>query len=136
MSVRQQLGADYGVFVNAFSYTVATNVLQSNFDNGHHSMLIVAVMLVVLLVALAMVRVEIVVDRDSIAAGPVAMFKYVLDTGSTVLVHFLSVAVGQWVSEVQTANVSTDTPGAVPAVVLGTAMLWLVGTSAGFVTAD
>jgi len=131
-TAHRQLQSQYGVFLNAFSYTLATSVLNNSVETAGHSMLVMATALCVGLTVLAVASSELAIVADaakgSILGGPAALLAFLLATTSSVLVNFLSISLGRWA-----VALSTELADALPAAVVGTSLLWLAGVSASLV---
>lgn len=130
MSTRSHLNTQFNVFKNAFCYTIASSILTTNVGPENHSMLVVAIALSVGLLFLTYV-ISILRGIDaslkgSLFEGPADMIVYLSDTASSVLVNFMSIALGRWA-----LNVQVEASDAMIAVTAGVALLWLVGETAG-----
>ncbi len=131
-TAHRQLQSQYGVFLNAFSYTLATSVINNGVETTGHSMLVIAAALCVGLTTLAIASAELAAVADatkgSILGGPAALLAFLLATTSSVLINFLSISLGQWA-----VALSSEIADALPAAVVGTSLLWLAGVSANLV---
>lgn len=130
MSAKTHLKQQYSIFVNAFSYTIASSILTSTTNPDSHSPLVIALALSVGLVFLSNLVGVISASRPrleaTLAEGPLDLLLYLATTASSVLVNFLSISLGRWA-----LAVNVEASNAMLAIVAGTGMLWLVGEAAG-----
>ena len=130
MSARAHLNTQFNTFKNAFCYTIASAILTEDVGPENHSMIVVAIALSVGLVFLSF-AIGIVANVDArlkgtAFEGPADLLVYLCDTASSVLVNFMSIALGRWA-----LNVHSEASDAMIAVTAGVALLWLVGEATG-----
>ena len=135
---QQTAGALYTTFVNAFSYTLAISTVDRMVDTGNHDLLVLAAATALGITLLTRIRDEVEVVHDNLKApetrhinqltdGPLRMLLFMLSTSVSVLVQFLSSALGKWAIDIA----GTTTATVIPTVVVGTALLWLLGAASG-----
>ena len=129
----------YQTFLNAFSYTLAVSTVGDLVRSGGHDLLVLAAAVALMVVFLGKMAQEIKGGLDllqkspgqthlyQLVAGPARMVLFLITTASSVLVQFLSTALGRWAIEL--AGHTTTT--LIPTVMIGTALLWLLGVSVG-----
>lgn len=136
MSSATQLQAEYTLFVNAFSYSLASTVVAAAVDEVHHSLLLLAVLLAVAVVVLA--RLRGLLQRAAQAAtgaataGPLRLALFLVGNLLTLTVSLVSVLLGKLVSQVADdvdAVHPTTTTGTL--VLTGLTLLWLLGAAGG-----
>ena len=125
----------YQLFVNALSFTLAVTSVDKYFTNDSGELIVLVITLAVIAVFLTVLDSEIMSrfhntsdERTAqLLAGPVGLISYLLQTGTRVLVHFLSTSVGRWVMTLTPNDLGFwDT---MTAVLIAVSMIWFVGIS-------
>ncbi|MGB0678746.1 MAG: hypothetical protein ACPGUV_03695 [Polyangiales bacterium] len=132
----------YGAFESSFSYTLAITTVNRIVDGDGPDLLIIAATAALLTVLVSLVDRELgrALADVSVSAsggqrhvldlveGPLQLLLHLTNTATSVLVQFVSSALGRWVLELDGAQ-RLDT--GIPTVLVGTALLWLLGMSLG-----
>lgn len=133
----------YGAFESSFSYTLAITTVNRIVDEDGPDLLIIA-STAALLTALVSLFDQAITHalrdvhataRDTrerhvldLVEGPLQLLLHLSTTATSVLVQFISSALGRWVLELDGAR-RLDT--GIPTVLMGTSLLWLLGMSLG-----
>lgn len=131
-----QLHTEYTLFVNAFSYSVASTVISSAIDEAHHSLLLLAVLMAVVVVALArmrdLLRRAAETAHSSAARGPLRLGLFLVSNLVTLTVSLVSLLLGKLVGKVaDDVDAVHPTATTVTLVVTGLTLLWLLGAAGG-----
>lgn len=129
----------YQTFVNAFSYTLAITTVNKLVETGGHDLLVLAGAVGLTIVLLSRILAELkkarqVLEENNghlkiVLKGPLEMTLFLITTAISVLVQFLSSALGQW--SITLAGSEVDT--IVPTVIIGTSLIWLLGASSNLI---
>ena len=138
MAAIQTTSTLYTTFVNAFSYTLAISTVNSMVDTGGHDLLVLATAVGLAILLISKVETEVRLLHSSLQNpqskhfnelldGPIRMTLFLLTTSISVLVQFLSSALGKWAIDIA----GTTTTTVIPTVIVGTSLLWLLGAATG-----
>lgn len=130
----------YSTFVNAFSYTIAVQTVDSAVNTTQGDLLMIAGTIAVLVELVGVVEAGLATVTAQTAArnpvahrvvsGPIEMFRYTLVLSRRIAVHFMSTILGKWAMS-GTAGQGLDVATTLPQVLLCIALMWLLGKASG-----
>ena len=139
MSFKETEAELFNSFLTAFSYTLAITTVDRLIESGDHDLLILSAAVGISIFLIRIAKNEILsVDAQlkqanlaphiqTLIKGPVNLLVFLLETTIRVLIQFLSTTLGRWAIMLSGAS----TLAIIPTVLIGTALIFLLGTSSG-----